>query len=89
MDLKDQQTASDAEANVVPPWGGKTLFMGPIEHHEMPFSGRRIRNPRLRRGIFLLPSLFTGANLLCGYYAVVASLAGGWEDFDHAAKAIG
>ncbi len=43
----------------------------------------------LRRGIFLLPSLFTGANLLCGYYAVVASLAGGWEDFDHAAKAIG
>jgi CDP-diacylglycerol--serine O-phosphatidyltransferase len=63
--------------------------MGPIEQHEMPFSGRRIRNPRLRRGIFLLPSLFTGANLLCGYYAVVASIAGGWEDFDHAAKAIG
>src|SRR5580692_4848559 len=63
--------------------------MGPIEQHEMPFAGRRIRNPRLRRGIFLLPSLFTGANLLCGYYAVVASLAGGWEDFDHAAKAIG
>ena len=63
--------------------------MGPIEQHEMPFAGRRIRNPRLRRGIFLLPSLFTGANLLCGYYAVVASIAGGWEDFDHAAKAIG
>ena len=63
--------------------------MGPVEHHEVPFAGRRIRNPRLRRGIFLLPSLFTGANLLCGYYAVVASLAGGWEDFDHAAKAIG
>src|SRR6202163_2718480 len=63
--------------------------MGPIEQHQIPFSGRRIRNPRLRRGIFLLPSLFTGANLLCGYYAVVASLAGGWEDFDHAARAIG
>jgi CDP-diacylglycerol---serine O-phosphatidyltransferase len=63
--------------------------MDPIEQHEMPFVTRRIRNPRLRRGIFLLPSLFTAANLLCGYYAVVASLAGGWEDFDHAAKAIG
>src|ERR1700675_473120 len=63
--------------------------MGPIEQHQIPFSGWRIRNPRLRRGIFLLPSLFTGANLLCGYYAVVASLAGGWEDFDHAARAIG
>jgi CDP-diacylglycerol--serine O-phosphatidyltransferase len=43
----------------------------------------------LRRGIFLLPSLFTVANLLCGYYATVASLVGGREDFDHAAKAIG
>src|ERR1700693_5843633 len=63
--------------------------MGPIEQREMPFAGRRIRNPRFRRGIFLLPSLFTGANLLCGYYAVVASIAGGWEDFDHAARAIG
>jgi CDP-diacylglycerol--serine O-phosphatidyltransferase len=43
----------------------------------------------LRRGIFILPSLFTVANLLCGYYAVVASLVGGRENFDHAAKAIG
>src|ERR1700674_5034444 len=63
--------------------------MGPIEQREMPFAGRRMRNPRFRRGIFLLPSLFTGANLLCGYYAVVASIAGGSEDFDHAARAIG
>ena len=63
--------------------------MGPIEQHEIPFEGRRIRNPKLRRGIFLLPSLFTVANLLCGYYAVVASLVGGDGDFDRAAKAIG
>src|SRR4030081_984402 len=59
------------------------------EQHEIPFQGRRIKNPRLRRGIFLLPSLFTVANLLCGYYAVVASLLGGRDNFDHAAKAIG
>src|SRR6202043_3407009 len=59
------------------------------EQHEIPFQGRRIKNPRMRRGIFLLPSLFTAANLLCGYYAVVAALVGGHDDFDHAAKAIG
>src|SRR6202171_1795604 len=53
------------------------------------FRKRRINNPRLRRGIFLLPSLFTVANLLCGYYAVVASLVGGTDDFNRAAKAIG
>jgi CDP-diacylglycerol---serine O-phosphatidyltransferase len=63
--------------------------MGPIGQHEIPFAGRRFRNPKLRRGIFLLPSLFTVANLLCGYYAVVASLIGGEGDFDRAAKAIG
>lgn len=58
--------------------------------HEIPFEERRYRNQKLRRrGIFLIPSLFTVANLLCGYYAVVASLVGGTENFDRAAKAIG
>ena len=59
------------------------------DQHEIPFQGRRLRNPKLRRGIFLIPSLFTVANLLCGYFAVVATLLGGSENFDHAAKAIG
>lgn len=59
------------------------------EQHEMPFQGRRIKNPRLRRGIFLLPSLFTVGNLVCGYYAAAASMVGGNDDFDRAAKAIG
>ena len=53
---------------------------------------KRIRNPKLRRGIFLLPSLFTAGNLLCGYYACVSTLTGtgtSGDPFDHAAKAIG
>jgi CDP-diacylglycerol--serine O-phosphatidyltransferase len=53
---------------------------------------RRIRNPKLRRGIFLIPSLFTVGNLLCGYYAAVTTLTGtaqNFDPFDHAAKAIG
>jgi len=37
---------------------------------------------------FLLPSMFTVANLLCGYYAVVASFMGDYDQFDRAAKAI-
>jgi CDP-diacylglycerol---serine O-phosphatidyltransferase len=60
----------------------------PLEQ-QFSFRKRRIINPRLRRGIFILPSLFTVANLLCGYYAVVASLVGGADEFDRAAKAIG
>jgi CDP-diacylglycerol--serine O-phosphatidyltransferase len=62
--------------------------MSDSEQHEVSFQ-RRIRNPKLRRGIFLLPAMFTTANLLCGYYAVLASLMGTMDDFDHAAKAIG
>ena len=64
--------------------------MAELEQHEIPFEGRRPRTQaRLRRGIFLLPAMMTSANLLCGYYAVVASLMGTSEDFNHAAKAIG
>ena len=35
---------------------------------------RPLRNHRLRRGIYILPSALTVANLLCGYYAVLATL---------------
>jgi CDP-diacylglycerol---serine O-phosphatidyltransferase len=64
--------------------------MPEFEQQEILFQEkRRHRNAKLRRGIFLLPSLFTVANLLCGYYASIAALVGGREDFDHAAKAIG
>jgi CDP-diacylglycerol---serine O-phosphatidyltransferase len=63
--------------------------MAELEQQSMPFAEGNKRERRLRRGIFLLPSLMTGANLLCGYYASIAALMGGREDFDHAAKAIG
>src|SRR5271166_5970480 len=63
--------------------------MPDFEQQTMPFVEGKKRNRRLRRGIFLLPSILTGANLLCGYYASIAALIGGQENFDHAAKAIG
>ena len=44
---------------------------------------------RLRRGIYLLPSSLTVANMLCGFYAVMSTLKGGLADLDNAAKAIG
>jgi CDP-diacylglycerol--serine O-phosphatidyltransferase len=60
------------------------------DQHEIPFEERRYRNQKLRRrGIFIIPSIFTVANLLCGYYAVVAAVLGGTDNFDRAAKAIG
>jgi len=47
------------------------------------------RNHRLRRGVYILPSVFTVANLLCGYYAILATLEGTTVDMDNAARAIG
>lgn len=52
-----------------------------------PLARRRGDRPeRFRRGIFLLPSLFTLANLFCGYGCVVYATRG---DFDTAALLIG
>lgn len=50
---------------------------------------RPFRNARLRRGVYILPSVFTVANLLCGYYAILATLEGSIADMDNAAHAIG
>lgn len=61
--------------------------LDPIGHEEVPHS--RFRNHRHRRGIHILPGFFTVVNLLCGYYAVLATLEGAPGDLDNAARAIG
>jgi CDP-diacylglycerol---serine O-phosphatidyltransferase len=53
----------------------------------LPLRRRREDRPgRFRRGVFLLPSMFTVANLFCGYACVVYSTQ---ADFDTAALFIG
>src|SRR5579864_3464314 len=50
------------------------------------------RRRRLRKGIYLLPSLFTAGNIAAGYYAILQAMQGTAADawhFDNAAKAIG
>jgi CDP-diacylglycerol--serine O-phosphatidyltransferase len=52
-----------------------------------PLGRRRSDRPeRFRRGVYLLPSLMTVSNLLCGYASVVYSTRG---DFDTAAVLLG
>jgi CDP-diacylglycerol--serine O-phosphatidyltransferase len=53
---------------------------------ELAATGPMTQNHRLRRGISILPSLFTVANLSLGYYAVLSTLR---ASFDQAAQAIG
>lgn len=52
----------------------------------LPLRRRGDRPARFRRGVFLLPSLFTVANLFCGYACVVHATRG---DFETAALFIG
>jgi CDP-diacylglycerol--serine O-phosphatidyltransferase len=42
--------------------------------------------PQLRRGLSIIPSLFTVGNIFCGYYSVLSTLKG---NYDRAAIAIG
>jgi CDP-diacylglycerol---serine O-phosphatidyltransferase len=63
--------------------------MNTFEQKELSFPGTRAVNHRLRRGIYLLPSFMTVANMLCGFYAIMSTLRGGETDLDNAAKALG
>jgi CDP-diacylglycerol--serine O-phosphatidyltransferase len=60
---------------------------------ELPRRRKEDRPPRrMRKGMYILPSLFTTANLAAGYYAILqvmhGTVAEPWH-FDFAAKAIG
>ena len=57
-----------------------------------PSGERRLDSKRLRRGMYLLPSLFTTANMALGYFAISQSMQGSLAEawrFDSAARAIG
>jgi CDP-diacylglycerol---serine O-phosphatidyltransferase len=60
----------------------------------IPLRRRRADRPgrRLRKGMYILPSLFTTANIAAGFYAILqvttGSVGEAWH-FDNAAKAIG
>ena len=52
--------------------------------------GKPARNPR--RGMYVLPSLFTAGNIAAGFYAITQSIQGSAAEpdyFDRAALAIG
>lgn len=39
----------------------------------------RFKRERCRRGIFLLPDLFTALNMFCGFFALVAAIGGDFK----------
>ena len=45
----------------------------------------RFKKEQLRRGIYILPNIFTSLNFFCGFYSIVASING---NFAAAAVAI-
>ncbi|PYR52622.1 MAG: CDP-diacylglycerol--serine O-phosphatidyltransferase, partial [Acidobacteria bacterium] len=44
--------------------------MRPLRRHGLP---RRRRIARLRRGVYLMPSLLTTTNIFCGFASIVLS----------------
>jgi CDP-diacylglycerol--serine O-phosphatidyltransferase len=37
------------------------------------------RRDRMKMGIYVLPNLFTTANLFCGFYSIIATMKGLYE----------
>src|SRR5580698_6257089 len=65
--------------------GGRAVVNGDRD------SVRKSRQLRMRRGMYVLPSLFTAINIAAGYFAITQSLQGSIADpthFDYAAIAI-
>ena len=50
-----------------------------------PRQRRRIQKDDLKKGIYILPNLFTSAGLFAGFYSIVATMNG---DFERAAWAV-
>jgi CDP-diacylglycerol---serine O-phosphatidyltransferase len=51
-----------------------------------------VKSPRFRKGMFILPSIFTCGNIAAGYYAISQTIQGSASEhwhYDMAAKAIG
>src|SRR5580658_4271493 len=63
--------------------------MRDTEQRELGFDAKLRNQHLLRRGIYLLPSLFTVGNIMCGFYTVITVLKAGVKDLDYAAMAIG
>ncbi len=58
----------------------------------MASADRELQRPPARRGMYILPSLFTSGNIAAGYYAIVQSIHGSMaadaDGFDRAALAV-
>ncbi len=39
-------------------------------------SRRRVRSEQLKKGIYLIPSLFTTGNLFCGFFSIISTVSG-------------
>jgi len=63
-----------------------------MSDHPIEVGGGEPQPRTTRKGLYILPSLFTAANIAAGYYAISQAILGTAVDpwhFDHAAKAIG
>src|SRR5437773_8883361 len=40
----------------------------------------RVPSEKLRRGVYLIPSLFTAGNLMCGFFSIIATFNGEFID---------
>ncbi|MGE5217494.1 MAG: CDP-diacylglycerol--serine O-phosphatidyltransferase [Chloroflexota bacterium] len=54
---------------------GKVRLLRRRSRHRLPLR-HRMPADKLRRGVYLIPSLFTAGNLMCGFFSIIATFRG-------------
>ncbi|HEY6998864.1 MAG TPA: hypothetical protein VH851_13095, partial [Candidatus Binatia bacterium] len=63
------------EPNPVPDSGKVRLLRRRTRQQRLPLR-QRMPKDKLRRGVYLIPSLFTAGNLMCGFFSIIATFRG-------------
>ena len=63
------------EPNLVPESGKVRLLRRRARQQRLPLR-HRMPKDKLRRGVYLIPSLFTAGNLMCGFFSIIATFRG-------------
>jgi len=74
-------SASNAPEPGQPPETGKVRLLRRRSRPRVPLR-HRMPAEKLKRGVYLVPSLFTAGNLMCGFFSIIATFNG---EFIHAA----
>ena len=72
-------SAMNAQEPEQPTGSGKVRLLRRRGRPRVPLR-QRMRSGQFKKGVYLIPSLFTAGNLMCGFFAIIATFHGKYVD---------